>query len=156
MKKCSNCYRCVEDWRDAKAKGYPLINSGIFNYSKKPRKGIKRRGIGMSCPDEISDSMAACEYYETRLNHNMKLWIEKTKQSCKWWFRDVVIVPLGKLRKPLPIKWVVRFDSYTNRIIPNGEPECPRCGEMPYSNEQCVFCGQRFSPENNLENPPKR
>lgn len=23
-------------------------------------------------------------------------------------------------------------------------PYCPSCGEMPYSTERCVFCGQRF------------
>jgi hypothetical protein len=32
----------------------------------------------------------------------------------------------------------------TDTIIPDGEPVCPICGEMPYSVEQCVFCGQRF------------
>lgn len=26
-------------------------------------------------------------------------------------------------------------------------PECPSCGEMPYSLERCVFCGQRFLPD---------
>ena len=26
-------------------------------------------------------------------------------------------------------------------------PECPRCGEMPYSETQCQFCGQRFTKE---------
>lgn len=147
MKKCSNCYRCEEDWRDAKAKGYSVISSGFLNYSKKPRKGIKRRGIGMSCPDEITDSMSACEYHETRLKHNLKLWMKTTKQTCQGWWRVFVLVPLGGLRKPLPIKWVDQFDGCKNQIIPEGQPECPRCGEMPYSNEQCVFCGQRFSPE---------
>lgn len=34
----------------------------------------------------------------------------------------------------LPLVW----DGY-GRI-----PECPICGEMPYSTEQCYWCGQRF------------
>lgn len=25
-----------------------------------------------------------------------------------------------------------------------GFPMCPSCGEMPYSTERCLFCGQRF------------
>ena len=25
-----------------------------------------------------------------------------------------------------------------------GWPICPACGEMPYSTDQCLFCGQRF------------
>lgn len=25
-----------------------------------------------------------------------------------------------------------------------GFPRCPACGEMPYSTERCLFCGQRF------------
>ncbi len=26
-------------------------------------------------------------------------------------------------------------------------PQCPSCGEMPYSMERCVFCGQKFIQE---------
>ena len=52
--------------------------------------------------------------------------------------------PIGGLRKPVPLEWVDSFDGMTDKIIPNSEPRCPHCGEMPYSTEQCVFCGQRF------------
>jgi len=37
-----------------------------------------------------------------------------------------------------PIKLPILFDGY-GRI-----PKCPVCGEMPYSTEQCHWCGQRF------------
>ena len=26
-------------------------------------------------------------------------------------------------------------------------PYCPSCGEMPYSTERCIFCGQKFIPD---------
>lgn len=37
----------------------------------------------------------------------------------------------------LPIKWADGYDGGVS-------PQCPACGEMPYSTEQCIFCGQRF------------
>ena len=37
-----------------------------------------------------------------------------------------------------PIKLPIVNDGYG--MI----PECPICGEMPYSTEQCHWCGQRF------------
>ena len=30
-------------------------------------------------------------------------------------------------------------------------PECPICGEMPYSTEQCHWCGQRFIQDEEIE-----
>lgn len=38
---------------------------------------------------------------------------------------------------PRPVKWtsITGDDLY---------PECPACGEIPYSTERCSFCGQRF------------
>lgn len=30
-------------------------------------------------------------------------------------------------------------------------PECPICGEMPYSTEQCYWCGQRFVQDEEVE-----
>ena len=53
-------------------------------------------------------------------------------------------MPIGSLRKPVPLKFQVYYDGMKDRIIYGGEPECPRCGEMPYSYIQCVFCGQKF------------
>lgn len=37
-----------------------------------------------------------------------------------------------------PVKLPIVFDGYDNI------PMCPICGEMPYSTEQCHWCGQRF------------
>lgn len=39
---------------------------------------------------------------------------------------------------PVTIEWEVDF--YSNSKF----PLCPSCGEMPYSTERCVFCGQKF------------
>lgn len=48
-------------------------------------------------------------------------------------------------RKPLvKLRWVPQFNGMTDGFQP--APECPACGEMPYSTERCVFCGQRFLP----------
>lgn len=38
--------------------------------------------------------------------------------------------------EPVHIRWTQDYGGTF--------PECPSCGEMPYSLERCVFCGQRF------------
>ena len=52
------------------------------------------------------------------------------------------------------------WNIYSNRepiklpIINDGYgmiPECPICGEMPYSTEQCHWCGQRFIQDKEIE-----
>lgn len=42
--------------------------------------------------------------------------------------------------EPVHIRWAE--DYWSGRY-----PECPSCGNMPYSLERCVFCGQRFLPD---------
>lgn len=44
-----------------------------------------------------------------------------------------------------PIKLPIINDGYG--II----PECPICGEMPYSTKQCHWCGQRFIQDKEVE-----
>lgn len=48
----------------------------------------------------------------------------------------------GKV-EPVHIRWI---DSYGGKY-----PECPACGEMPYSVERCFFCGQKFLPDDTAE-----
>lgn len=43
--------------------------------------------------------------------------------------------PNGK-KPPIKIGWESEYGSVF--------PQCPACGEMPYSTERCTFCGQRF------------
>ena len=38
-----------------------------------------------------------------------------------------------------PVKLPIIIDEFGGNI-----PQCPVCGEMPHSTEQCYFCGQRF------------
>ena len=45
-----------------------------------------------------------------------------------------------------PVKLPIVIDEFGGRI-----PECPICGEMPYSTEQCHFCGQRFIQDKEIE-----
>lgn len=150
MKTCSSCFRYCENWRDAEAKGMrPVHYYGLGEYHHKPRLGVKVRAIGAGCPDdtEIRPDYPACEHHEYRWRWNLKTWWEwRFKAAAVSWFRRHIRVPIGGLCKPVSIKWQDSFDGMADRIIPNGEPVCPRCGEMPYSYEQCVFCGQRFLP----------
>jgi len=136
MKKCINCYRCQEDWQDAEDKGLVPQIHNILSYANKPRSGVKLRGVGVSCPDEIVDQNA-CEYYESRVQYNLDTWLDRCKNTVKNIIRKYIIVPMGGLRKAVYLQYE---DSYGQMV-----PMCPHCGEMSYSYEQCFFCGQKFN-----------
>lgn len=148
MRKCGSCFRYIENWRDAEAKGLEPRYNGSGDYYYKPRKGIKPQGMAINCHDEISENCPACKYHEYRWIANFKTWyIWHFKRTIQDWYREKVRVPLGSLRSPIPLEWQDSYNGMADRIIPNGEPVCPRCRQMPYSLEQCVFCGQRFKEE---------
>lgn len=52
--------------------------------------------------------------------------------------------PNGK-NEPKHIKWVVEYGMTV--------PYCSSCGEMAYSTERCVFCGQKLLPTENPHKP---
>ena len=54
--------------------------------------------------------------------------------------------PNGK-KPPVKLRWIPSYDSTVDKIIPEGEPQGPACGQMPYSTERCIFCGQKFLKE---------
>ncbi len=140
--KCGSCFRCVEDWKDAKAKG--LKPQGHLPlYSVKPRRGVKVKCIG-AVRSEITPNSKACKDWEHRAVWNAKLRIESIKSRARRIVDVCIRVPIGRLRKPVRLIWRDTYDGATDRIIRNAEPECPHCGEMPHNTKRCVFCGQRF------------
>lgn len=141
--KCGNCFRCIEDWKDAKKKGFQP-QGNMMNYSQKPRAGIDVVCTNADTTGEVTAGREACRYWEHRLIWNFKIWWKwGFTYSIKRWFEAHIRVPLGGLRKPVPLGWQ---DGYGGK-----EPVCPHCGEMPYSYEQCVFCGQRFKTREETE-----
>ena len=92
-------------------------------------------------------------------------WLKEQKAPCYW--SDVICEngkecngcehqppddekPNGK-EVPRLIGWE---GSYEGSIF----PVCPACGEMPYSLDRCVFCGQRLIKDDRArewEKPPK-
>lgn len=73
-----------------------------------------------------------------------RLW-RRVKYSIENFWIEHITIPIGGKRDPVPLEWEDDYDFVTDKIIPNGVPKCPYCGEMPYSYEQCQFCGQRFT-----------
>lgn len=152
MKRCISCFRYCENWSDAKEKGMELRPHDtvmVGNYHYKPRKGIKAGCISVkNCKKEIRANHTACDAHEYRLVWNIKTWwCWRFVPTILMLYRRYIRVPIGGLRKPVPLEWQDSFDGMADRVIPDGEPVCPHCGEMPYSEEQCVFCGQRFLPD---------
>lgn len=72
-----------------------------------------------------------------------RYWIAWRIRARIWrgWLRHMLLAPFGRLRNPRPLIWNADADAgYL-------EPECPNCGEVPYSESVCYFCGQRFTDE---------
>lgn len=149
MKKCKNCFRYREDWRDAEGRRLEKNVSRwerfskacpLAQYSARPRPNVK---ITCSCrsiptPKETD----CCKYWESRFIWNLKQWLKwDVEYDLKRMWCEKVRMPLGKLRDPVPLG-----EDYF------GDPKCPHCGEMPYSYERCQFCGQRFLPFPKTEN----
>ena len=62
------------------------------------------------------------------------------KFTCHW--NKGILCDRGLMCRGIP-----SYDSTVDKIIPEGEPQCPACGQMPYSTERCIFCGQKFLKE---------
>lgn len=81
---------------------------------------------------EISPEDKACViYWDKEEEEKYKALIEKDKENRRKELWNIY-------SKREPIKLPIVNDGYG--II----PECPICGEMPYSTKQCHWCGQRF------------
>ena len=153
MRTCKSCFRYVEDWRDVRAKGLEEREMrGIADYSYKPRKGVKVLCTSVHKAEAPVASDQGCKYHKYRWSWNLEMWWQWSfKYRLGRLLRDYIICPIGGLRNPVPLEWKDSFDGMRDKIIPNGEPVCPHCGEMPYSTEQCVFCGQRFIKDKQME-----
>ena len=131
FKKCGSCFRCIQKGK-----------SGIYEYSVKPKENI--RCTSTSSPEVIELNTKACEHYEPRWYWNLQIWWQRTSYVLRRTWEKNVRTKIGALRKPVKLDYVSTYDYKHDSIIPNGEPRCPHCGEFPYSDTQCVFCGQRF------------
>ena len=136
VKKCRSCFRCNQ--RDNDYRG------GWWDISKKPKEN-KDIYCCSACSPDIDDwNTKACESYEPRWYWNARQLYGKYRYLARRWYEEHIRTKIGALRPPVELEWVASYDGMRDEIIPNGEPRCPYCGEMPYSVESCVFCGQRF------------
>lgn len=120
-KKCGGCVRCGLRERQYKGK--------IGGYHCSMQKYEK----------DISTEDKACVHY---LDRKIKEEIEKLhEQDIENRRKELWSVYAEKE----PIKLPIVHDGY------GYIPECPVCGEMPYSTEQCHWCGQRFIQDEEIE-----
>lgn len=114
---------------------------------------------GGCCRCELRDGNAETGYHCTMQNYRKD--IDPEEEACFWYWdraRQEQIDQDYKAEKEAerqrkwsfyahvpPIKLPIVFDGY-GRV-----PMCPTCGEMPYSTEQCYWCGQRFIQDEDIE-----
>lgn len=79
------------------------------------------------------------------MNKTVK-WMRRFLKSARFraQLRHSFIAPLGRLRRPIPVDFEVMWNG-------NAYLVCPRCGEHPYSETTCYFCGQRFTIPDNIQ-----
>ena len=91
----------------------------------------------------------------------LKFKVERALFEIKYWlksiYRKIFVIPKGRKRPPMDLIWEEDYDWVTDSVIKNGIMYCPHCFEMPYSTEECVFCGQRFTEESAMKGnlPPE-
>ena len=146
MKKCNSCFRYCENNRDARKKGLKPRELGFADYHYKPRRNVMAQCIALGRFDKnIKKESIACKHYKSRVCHNFQIWwrwhFVKFFANC---YRIYIRVPIGARRARIAIGMEDYYDVTCDKIVSNGKPICPHCGEYPYSEEQCVFCGQRF------------
>lgn len=145
FRKCGSCFRFNEDLRDVKAKGLKTREcSSLADIYKKPRRGVLTKCVcGEKEAPRANDY--GCKWHKYRLTWNLEqCWKWSIKYKLELLFFRYIRCPIGSFRKPVSLEWDDEFDGMRDKIIPNAVPKCPHCGEMPYSYQRCVFCGQRF------------
>ena len=114
-KKCGGCMRCEERDRAFKGKAAEGWHCTMRGYDIDITPDHK---ACVSYWDKAEYERAAMEHDQAVEEAREKLWAIYAEKE--------------------PVKLTIKYDGYGNI------PECPICGEMPYSTEQCYWCGQRF------------
>lgn len=123
-----------------------------FRFGKHPR--LPGRNVCAMHGEEqgVEGNGPCCWAYYPRWGWCISNWWSGPSGGVKWrindWWRIHVRVPIGSRRSPVPIESQDCYDCHTDSIVPYSE--CPYCGEMPCSETQCQFCGQRFLGEVSL------
>lgn len=143
MKTCVSCAKLIENAKVARKKGLPPrkpIISG-FRFSRRPRTDAPCACINVDNwdNDHICRDTPACKHYYPRWRRNLEIFRSCVAYYVELEVRNLIIRPIGRLRKPVKLNWVRDWGGLV--------PECPHCGEMPYSLTECVFCGQKFLEE---------
>lgn len=125
----------MTDWSTVES-GTPegKICSGCMRFEERWRESEK--GTYHCCRqdyriDKFPDDIACEEYWdraEYEAEERRKAEETEKERQRKWAIYS---------KKP-PVKLPIVFDGY-GKI-----PECPICGDVPYSTKQCYWCGQRF------------
>lgn len=143
MKMCGSCARLVEDAKEARKKGLPPRRSFFksFLFSRRPRVNAPCACIHVDNweNENICEDTPACSDYQSRWAWNRYILRKCIEYYAERAVHNLIIRPIGRLREPIKLNWVTDYGSLV--------PECPHCGEIPYSLTECMFCGQRFLEE---------
>lgn len=90
--------------------------------------------------NEVFADAKACDIYLDKIQCDK----EEEERKLRELERRAILHEETKNNPPVKLEFSPSYDFHTDNIIERGEPKCPYCGEMPYSLEECVFCGTKF------------
>lgn len=88
--------------------------------------------------EDVFAEAEACEIYWDKAEYEEECKKREEEQEAK----RLKAWEENKDKPPVKIGWGTSYDHRTDSCVPI--IECPTCGEMPYSTEQCHWCGTRF------------
>lgn len=145
MKMCGSCARFVENAKEAHKMGMSPRKSLFksFLFSRRPRANAPCACIHVDNweNENIRENTLACSDYQSRWEWNRCIFRKLLGYYVERAVRNLIIRPIGRQREPIKLNWVTNYGGLV--------PECPHCGEMPYSLTECMFCGQRFLEDDN-------
>lgn len=128
---------CEQEIRERRANGKSEKTCKGCVRCERVESRIKKHPTGWHCMCKDYDagilpSDPACDIYWDRETYEKE---EKEKAEKREKER---LARWEKNKNNPPMKLPIVFDGY------GYIPECPNCHDMPYSTEQCHWCGQRF------------
>ena len=116
------CGECYRDWEKRDGKNEQGFHCSMQNYKK----------------DILPTDKACVHWWDKEEHERVENARQEDTESRRKELWDIY-------SKKEPIKLPIENDGYGMILM------CPICGEMPYSTEQCHWCGQRFIQDKKIE-----
>ena len=118
--------------------GDDVTCAGCVRFHERNMQGEKESYCTMYGKGPVSANDKHCDqYWDRELYERARDEYEQRKEEER-----LARIEANKDKPPVEIGWGAEYDYVTDSAVM--VPECPVCHEMPYSLEECYFCGTKF------------